>query len=146
MEVNPVRLIASRDTNNVLRAFDGELHGKGLRFGDGKAPRAYVFEWKDPQDWVGWKIRMNEPSEFEVSLKYTTGSTANRGSYNVTIGDQVLKTRVEPTTDENQAATATLGRVKLNAGEYEIMVKPLDIQGGELMRMFYLALRPVQAN
>jgi alpha-L-fucosidase len=146
MEVNPVRLIASRDTNNVLRAFDGELHGKGLRFGDGKAPRAYVFEWKDPQDWVGWKIRMNEPSEFDVSLKYTTGSTANRGSYNVTIGDQVLKTKVEPTTDENQAATATLGRVKLNAGEYEIMVKPLDIQGGELMRMFHLALRPVQAN
>ncbi|MGH9969019.1 MAG: alpha-L-fucosidase, partial [Pyrinomonadaceae bacterium] len=144
IRVNPVRLIAAAGHANVLRAFDGELHGSGLRFGDGKAPRAYVFEWKDPKEWIGWKVRVDRQAEFEVSLKYTTGSPANLGSYTVTIGDQVLKARVAPTPNENQSATVTLGQVKLTAGEYEIAVKPTDIQGGELMRLFHIVLKPVE--
>jgi hypothetical protein len=143
IKVNPVRLLASSGQTNVLRTFDAELHGKGLRFGDGKAPKAYVFEWNDPKQWVGWKIRVNEPTEFEVTTKYTTGSTANRGSYTVTIGDHVLKAAVEPTPSENQQATATLGRVMLSPGEYEVSVKPVDIQGGELMRLFNVSMTPI---
>src|SRR2546425_868931 len=83
---------------------------------------------KNGGEWFGWKVRLNKPAEFEVSAKYTTGSTANRGSYAVMIGDQVLKATVEPTPSENQSATTTLGRIKLNRGEYEIMIKPTDIQ------------------
>jgi hypothetical protein len=139
-------LLASTGHANVLRVFDGELHGTGLRYGDGKAPRAYVFEWKDPTQWVGWKVRVNQPSEFEVSLKYTTGSPANRGNYTIAIGDQLLKGTVEPTPNENQSATTTLGRVTLQTGEYEIAVKPVEIQGGELMRMFHIALTPIEVR
>jgi len=100
-------------------------------------------EWRNPAEWVGWKVRLNEQAEFEVLAKYTTGSSANRGSYTVTLGDQVLKATVEPTPNENQSATASLGRVNLKAGGYEIRLKPVDIQGGELMRLFHLELRPV---
>lgn len=146
IKTNPVRLLASTGHANVLRVFDGELHGTGLRYGDGKAPRAYVFEWKDPTQWVGWKVRVNQPSEFEVSLKYTTGSPANRGNYTIAIGDQLLKGTVEPTPNENQSATTTLGRVTLQTGEYEIAVKPVEIQGGELMRMFHIALTPIEVR
>jgi hypothetical protein len=143
VETDPIRLLASRGQTNVLRAFDGDLHGTGLRFGDGKAARAYAFEWRNPADWIGWKMRLNDPSEFEVMARYTTGSPANRGSYTVTIGGQVLKATVEPTRNENESAIASLGRIKLNTGSYEIAVKPVDIQGGELMRLFHLELRPV---
>ena len=146
IKTNPMRLLASTGKANVLRVFDGDLHGAGLRFGDGKAPRAYVYEWKDPTQWVGWKVRINQPSEFEVSLKYTTGSQANRGSYTVGIGDKLLKGTVEPTPNENQSSTATLGRVALARGEYEIAVKPTDIQGGELMRMFHISLTPIEVK
>jgi len=146
VEANPIRLLASVGPANVLRTFDGDLHGQGLRFGDGKAARAYVFEWRNPAEWVGWKVRLNDPAEFDVLAKYTTGSTANRGMYSVTIGDQVLKATVEPTANENQSATARLGRVRLNPGAYEISVKPVDIQGGELMRLFHLELRPVGSS
>ena len=105
-----------------MRSFDGDLHGDGLRFGNGKAPPAYVFEWKNPQEWVGWKVRGNEPAEFEVTAKYTTGSSDNRGSYTVSIGDHVLKATVEPTPRGNQSRTVSLGRIKLAPGQYEIAV------------------------
>lgn len=99
-----------------------------------------MFEWRDPGQWVGWKTRLNEPAEFEVWAKYTTGSSANRGNYTVTIGDQVLKATVAPTPNENQSATVSLGRINLKPGGHEIVVKPVDIQGGELMRLFHLEL------
>jgi alpha-L-fucosidase len=146
IKTNPVRLLASMSQPNVLRVFDGELHGTGLRFGDGKAPRAYVLDWKNPAQWVGWKVRVIEASEFDVSLKYTTASAANRGTYTVTIGEHALKNSVEPTPAESEAKTVGLGRVKLKPGEYEIAVKPVDIQGVELMRMFYVALIPVETK
>lgn len=144
MDADPVRLLSSREQSNVLRSFDGVLHGGGLRFGDGKAARAYVFEWRNPTDWIGWQTRLDEPAEFEVLARYTTGSLANRGTYTVTIGDQVLRATVEPTPNENEAAFASLGHIKLNTGSYEISVKPVEIEGGELMRLFHLELRPVR--
>ncbi|HEX6183288.1 MAG TPA: alpha-L-fucosidase [Pyrinomonadaceae bacterium] len=142
-KANPVRLLAARGHANVLRVFDGDLHGEGLRFGDGKEARAYVFEWKSPSEWVGWRVRVSEPAEFEVGAKYTTASNENRGGYSVNVGGHVLKATVVPTPRESEPATVVLGRVKLAPGEYEIAVRPTDIKGGELMRLFHLSLTPV---
>jgi alpha-L-fucosidase len=141
-KASPARLLAARGHANVLRVFDGDLHGAGLRFGDGKAQRAYVFEWKSPSQWVGWKVRLSEAAEFEVAAKYTTASNENRGGYAVHIGGLVLRAAVEPTPRESEPATVALGRVKLPPGEYEIAVKPTDIRGGELMRLFHVSLTP----
>jgi hypothetical protein len=144
--VNPVRLLATNGQTNTLRTFDGELNGKGLRYGDGKATRAYVLDWNDPAQWIGWKVRVNEPVDFEVGLKYTTASMDNRGSYIVTIGDQEIKGTVQPTRNENESTTVSLGRVRLAPGEYDVAVKPADIKGGELMRLFNVSLTPVETK
>lgn len=142
-QVNPVRLVLSSQTN-LLRVFDGALHGKRFHFGDGKAPRAYVLDWSDPAEWVGWKIRVNEPNRYEISVRYTTASAANTGTYSITLGDQAFPVSVVPTPGETQAATTTVGTVRLVPGDYEIQVKPSEIRGGELMRLFNISLTPVK--
>jgi len=146
IRANPVRRLATRIQPNVLRTFDGELHGAGLRYGDGKAARAYVMEWRDPKEWVGWQVRTNEAAEYEVSLKYTTASKENSGSYSVSIGQQTFQAVVVPTASEPKAATVILGRVKLASGKYEVAVKPVEIKGGELMRLFHISLTPVSTK
>jgi alpha-L-fucosidase len=146
IEANPIRLLASTNQPNVLRTFDGELHGKGLRYGDGKSFRAYVFEWRDPKEWVGWQVRLNSAAEYEVAIKYTTGSKDNLGSYEVAIGDQTLRATVKPTPNENESSTVSLGRVKLLPGKYEIAVRPVEIKGGELMRLFNVSLTRVASR
>jgi len=146
IQANPVRLLSSRNHVNVLRSFDSELHGARLRFGDGKTPRAYVFEWRDAKEWVGWQVRANEAAEYEVSLKYTTASNENRGSYAVSIGQHVLQATIVPTQRESEATTVTLGRIKLTPGKYDITVKPVEIKGGELMRLFHLTLTPITSK
>ena len=45
---DPVRLLSATQSN-VLRSFDAQTEGKGLRFTDGKAPHAYVYEWKSAE-------------------------------------------------------------------------------------------------
>jgi alpha-L-fucosidase len=142
LNVNPTRLLAVNESN-ILRTFDGDLHGDGLRYGDGKALRAYVMEWKKAEDWVGWKVRLNRPSEFEVKVKYTTASKENTGSYEIAFGQQKLTGAVKPTASESEPTVVTLGRVKLGAGPHEIAVRPVAIKGGELMRLFYVELNPV---
>jgi hypothetical protein len=144
-QVNPVRLVLNSQPN-LLRVFDGELHGRKLHFGDGKAPRAYVLDWSDPTEWVGWKVRVNEPGRYEVSVKYTTASAANNGTYSVTFNDQAFAVTVVPTPSESQARTETVGTVRLVPGEYEIQVKPTDIRGGELMRLFSVSLTPANTG
>ena len=142
LNVNPVRLLSSTQ-NNQLRSFDGELHGTGLRYGDGKAFRAYVFEWRNPNEWIGWQTRSNLLTEFDVSVKYATGSKENVGLFEVEIGDQKLRATVQPTVNENESRVVTLGRVSLRPGLHEIAVRPVDIKGGELMRLFYVSLTPI---
>lgn len=142
INANPTRLLA-RDQSNVLRSFDGDLHGDGLRYGDGKAFRAYLFDWKDMNQWIGWALRLNAPAEFEVEVKYTTASKENVGTYEVAVGDQRLRATIKPTANENESTTVSIGRIKLGAGKHELAIKPVEIKGGELMRLFYVSLTPV---
>jgi len=53
---------------------------------------------------------------------------------------------VVPTASEPTAATVTLGRIKLAPGKYEIAVKPVEIKGGELMRLFNVILTPLASK
>lgn len=144
-QVNPVRLLAKNQANQ-LRTFDAELHGSGLRFGDGKSFRAYVMDWKNQSDWIGWSTRLNESAEFEVTLKYTTASKENVGTFEVEIGDQKLRATVQPTPNENESRVVSLGRVKVGPGNHLVSVKPIEIKGTELMRLFYVALTPLSAK
>jgi alpha-L-fucosidase len=143
LNANPTRLLAV-DQPNVLRTFDGELHGDGLRYGDGKSFRAYVMDWRSVNQSVTWPVRTNLPGEFEVAVKYTTGSKENNGSYEVAIGDQKLRATVQPTANENESTVVILGRIKLGPGKHEVAVRPVEIKGNELMRLFYVALTPVK--
>jgi alpha-L-fucosidase len=142
IRTNPTRLLSVKQPN-VLRTFDAELQGSGLRYGDGKSFRAYVFEWRQLDQWVRWQVRLNTPAEYEVALKYTTGSKENVGIYEVAVGDKKLRATVQPTPNENESKTVSLGPVRLGPGAHEIAVRPVEIKGGELMRLFHVSLTPV---
>jgi hypothetical protein len=142
IKANPTRLLAL-DQSNVMRTFDGDLHGDGLRYGDGKAFRAYVFDWKDMNQWISWPLRLNAAAEFEVEVKYTTASKDNAGTYQVAVGDQELRAAIKPTANENESSIVSIGRIKLGPGKHELVIKPVEIKGGELMRLFYVSLTPV---
>jgi hypothetical protein len=142
LKPDPVRLLSTTQAN-VLRAFDAQTEGKGLRFTDGKAPHAYVYEWKSMEQAVLWPARLKEDGEFEVWAKYSTGSAANTGRFVVEMGTQRVESAVEATAKDTDPREVKLGVVKLAAGASDVRVRAVKIEGGELMRLFSVTLRPV---
>ena len=135
LKPDPVRLLSTTQAN-VLRAFDAQTEGQGLRFTDGKAPHAYVYEWKSTEQAVLWPARLKDVGGFEVWAKYSTGSAANaRASFAVEIGKQRVEAAVEPTAKDTVSREVKLGTVKLEAGTSDVRVRAVRIEGGELMRL-----------
>lgn len=132
------RLLDPRLANRLL-AFDADAHAKGFKYGDGKAANYYVAGFKRTSDAISWKARLNEPATFNVSVKCRAASDQT-GSYRLKLGDQTLDAQVRPT--GKSIDSAKLGTVKLPAGEFEIVLQPTKIEGGDLMQLFEVDLTP----
>jgi len=124
---------------NVLGTFDAQTP---LRFTDGKAPHAYCYDWTSTEQTVLWPARLRTPGEFEVWVKYSTGSAKSGGRFAVEIGNARLEAVVEPTAKDTEPREVKLGSVKVPAGEADVRVRAIKIEGGELMRLFSVTLKP----
>src|SRR5262249_10243378 len=68
--VDSARLLSTTISTNTLRAFDGQLHGKTIRLGPGKARDAYLGNWSKADESISWPIRLNQAATFEVLAAY----------------------------------------------------------------------------
>jgi alpha-L-fucosidase len=137
---DPVRLLSPTQTN-VLGVFDANVSA-GLRFTDGKAPRAYVYEWTRPDQAVSWPARLNDPAEFEVWAKYSTGSPDAAGRFAIEIGGQRVEGDIVPTAKDTEPREVNVGILKIPAGPAGVRVIPVRMGGGEMVRLFAVTLKP----
>jgi alpha-L-fucosidase len=139
---DPVRLLLAAPTTNTLRVFDGERHGKTLHFGAGKTRDAFVDNWSKPNEFMAWRVRLNEAASFDVSVSYDAADESSASRYIVQVGDE----RLEGSVQVGQQRWAKLGRVQLKPGAFEVRVLPAEIHGSELMRLRSVVLSPVKAE
>ncbi|MBS1856218.1 MAG: alpha-L-fucosidase [Acidobacteria bacterium] len=137
---DPARLL-SPTQDNRLSVFDARV-SPGLRFTDGKAPHAYVYEWTRPDQTVSWPVRVNAETQFEVWARYSTGSAGIRGRFAVEAGTQRIEAAIEPTAKDTEPREVRLGTLRLPAGEFTLRVLPVEIPGGESIRLFSIMLKP----
>ena len=142
VQTDAQRLLQPEFPSETLRAFDGELHGNGLKFGPGKKSDDYALEWTKTDQFVSWPVRLNRAVTYEVSVNYTAPVESAGGTFTVSFGSQVLSGEVKSGTNQIIA----LGRVSLPPGSFEIKVSPAKINGGELLRLRSLELKPVAAR
>jgi hypothetical protein len=136
VEADPVRLLQTTVAADTLRVFDGELKGKGLKFGAGKTRDAYVYEWTQADQFVSWPVRLSAPAAFDVEILYDAEPGSAGGTFRVSVGSQTLTGTVQPGVQQ----VARLGRVSAGAGEFEIKLSAVEIKGGELMKPRQLVL------
>jgi len=124
----------------VLGAFDAKA-SPGIRFTDGKAQHAYAYEWTRQDQMLTWPARLNGAAQFEVWAKYSTGGADVRGRFAVEVGRQRVEAEIEPTA-KAEPREVKLGVVKAPAGTASVRVVPVKIEGGELIRLFSITLKP----
>jgi alpha-L-fucosidase len=136
--VDRARVLSPDVGVDTLRAFDGELRGRGLGFGSGKSRDAYVQGWSSQDASVRWPVRLREAATFDVAIAYDAGAGSAGGTFAVKLGAETLAGTVGETTKE----PVVLGRVTLPPGSFEIAVEATSLRGGELMRLRALSLIP----
>jgi hypothetical protein len=131
------RLLQPSFTNETLRVFDAQLHGKGLRFGPGKTRDAHVTGWTKADEFISWPVRLDADVAYDVLATYDAEPDSAGNTFALAVGDQQLKATVKA----GAIRTVALGRISLKSGSSEIKVLPVDLKNGELMQ-----LRTVELN
>lgn len=142
VRTDSVRLLSTVLANRLL-AFDGDLHGKGLRYGDGKATRYYVYRWDKPEQWISWQVRLNAPTDYRLYMKYETDADGGGSTYRIDAGKETIQGKVKVPSHRSHIFTEDLGAVRLAAGEQQISLKAGSIRGDELMKLFEVDLVPI---
>jgi alpha-L-fucosidase len=129
--------LLSPTQENALRVFDGQLNGKGMKFGPGKKTDAYVMDWRRPDESISWSVRLAQPTTYKVSALYD--SPVAGGAYEMKVGSQ----SVPGTIQSGKLQSDTLGTIQLQPGSYQLQVVPQKITGDELMNLRTITLTPV---
>jgi len=143
MLTDSIRVLGA--TRNVLLAFDGTLHGGGFKYGDGKAPRYYVFDWTKPEQYVSWTFR--EPSagtRYKAAIKYAADAGTGTNTFTVMANGQTLKGTTQPVNVKGETIISQeLGVLQFTPGVHTLEIRPENISGKELMKLFEITLTPI---
>lgn len=137
-----VRLLQTSETQTLL-AFDAKINGEGMSYGDGKADRYYVQNWKSLTQSVEWEFRTAEKTRFEVLIKYA-GGKGYCGTYRIVSGNQEVKGQVN--SGEAGIKTISLGEMEFLPGRHTLTIAPVEICGEQLMQLFQVDLKPLKTN
>lgn len=152
IRADTVRLLQPEYPIETLRAFDGQLHG-GLRFGPGKKTDDVVMEWKKPDQFISWSVRVSSRVDYDVFVNYDADAASAGSQFIVTFtspnkskapkGPEALTAVVKP----GKQQLESIGRLQFWPGgePFEIKVAAKEIKGGELFRLRKLELRPVSS-
>jgi alpha-L-fucosidase len=137
-----VRVLDSRSLTNVLRAFDGSLHGDSLQYGDGKAPKYYVYNWTRPEQYISWTFRLTTPGKFHANVKYAVDPTSGENTFTVNVNGKTLTGKTQAVASKEKILVQSLGDLTLPAGVHTLSIRPETIKGKELMKLFEITLAP----
>ena len=140
ISTDPARLL-SPSQENLLRVFDGKLAGETIKFGQGKKDNAYVEQWTEPSDSIGWTVRVTQPTRFTVAASYDAPPESAGGKFRLKNGSD---TKFEGSVKAGVEQSQRLGELELAPGVHEIRVEPAQIVGNELMRLRNLTFTAVR--
>jgi len=129
-------------STNVLHVFEGELHGKDIKWGGGNIKSNFIQSWPSPGDYISWSVRNNEAGRFKVTARYT-GMPDNLGNvYTVKIAGQTLDGTVEK---KGKHVVIDLGKVIVPAGHHTLTVQAKQQKpGSHLVNLTDISFIPVR--
>ncbi len=119
-DVAPWRAEQADDGSVTLKAVDATLHGDQIQF-ENKAEEGNIGFWTEPDDYVTWKMEIDEPGTFGVRVSY-----AGEGKMGcaLTVNGEKLQGEMEATGSYEKFTSADLGTLDINeAGKYTVTVK-----------------------
>src|SRR5438477_12542629 len=93
LKTDSIRYLAPNMKLHRLLAFDAQLNGDNFSYGDGKAGKYYVQNWKSTNQWLSWTFRTTQPATFNVIMKYLAGE-GNGGTFVLQTGTHTKEIKI----------------------------------------------------
>jgi hypothetical protein len=95
---------------------------------------------------MSWNFRLNKPATFKVLIKYTTDNHNKGSKYSVSVAGQTLEKTVQFPKRKSNIYTEDLTTIKVPAGQQQLVIKPVNILGDEVMKLFEIDLVPLHSH
>jgi hypothetical protein len=127
---------------NTLHVFEGQLHGKGIRWGGGNTRSNFIQDWQSSQSTISWAVRANETSRYKLKAHYT-GMKDNVGNvFSIEIAGQSFDATVGK---QGKYLEVDAGQVVIPAGSHTLTVKAKTHKpGSNLVNLTDIILVPVK--
>jgi alpha-L-fucosidase len=145
LKTDSVRVLTPNMAEHRLFAFDAQLHGGRFSYGDGKAGKYYVQNWKSNDQWLSWTFRTTQPVSFTVNMKYVAGDGIG-GTFLLQTGTFSKEIKITGSGSNTKVVEAEMGTITLPAGTHELTIKPVSIEKEELMKLLELVLSVVEGS
>jgi hypothetical protein len=140
LKTDSVRVLAPNMQQYRLLAFDAQLHGGHFSYGDGKAGKYYVQNWRSNDQWLSWTFRTTQPVSFTLNMKYLAGA-GNGGTFLLQTGTFSKEIKITGSGSDTKVQAEEIATITLPAGTHELTIKPVAItEKGELMKLLELQL------
>jgi alpha-L-fucosidase len=140
LKTDSVRVFSANIPEQRLLAFDAQMHGEKMGYGDGKTGKYYVQNWKSNSQWLSWTFRTTKPATFTINMKYLAGD-GNGGTFVLQTGSHSKEIKITGSGSDTKVLTLdNMDTIELPAGTHELIIKPVSIEKGELMKLLELQL------
>ena len=129
-------------SSNMLHVFEGELHGKDLKWGGGNIRSNFIQSWPSPEDYISWPVRSNESGRYKVTARYTGIRQSIGNTYTVELAGQSLEGTVKTS---GKHLVIELGEVIVPKGRHTLIVKAKNLKPGtDLVNLTDISFIPVK--
>jgi alpha-L-fucosidase len=129
-------------STNMLHVFEGQLHGKGIKWGGGNIRSNFIQSWPDHHSYVSWPVRANEENRYKLVAHYTGIKETLGNVFTIEIAGQSFDVIVEK---QGKYQAITAGEVTIPAGNHTLTVKPKQLKpGSDLVNLTDVSLIPLR--
>lgn len=122
--VEPVVVEQNKDGVVSLEYVEAITGGKTVKRFNRKG-KFHISKWIDPEDTITWHFNINKPGTFEVMITYAASKEWEGREYTVSVGHELLTSKVKYTGDWYEYKTFRIGTVNLKDSEkYTLTIKP----------------------
>jgi putative membrane-bound dehydrogenase-like protein len=137
----PAVVKAGSDGSLVCSAQAARIYGPQLVLEEKHKNLGY---WSHLEDQAAWSLVVPADGEYRVRFEYACDNGAAGNRFALTIGGQSLPGQIAGTGGWDQYKTQEIGRVKLRAGEAELVIRPTGALRTALMDLKSVRLDPVK--
>lgn len=129
-------------SSNMLHVFEGELHGEGIKWGDGNIKSNFIQSWPSQENYISWSLRSSESKRYTVTARYTGTRQSIGNRYAVEIAGQSLNGSVEAI---GKHLVIELGEITVPKGRHTLTVKAKEQNpGSTLVNLTDISFIPVR--